>query len=330
MNYYPHHIGDFRSGTVNMTRVERWIYRDLIDVYYDTEKPLPLDLDAVCYAVGVSSEEERRAVANLLRFKFTQTDAGYLHDRCEMEIAAYRLRAETAQENGKKGGRPKKRTATGSGTKQNPSGTQEKPSGFSPGSHPDASGPPDITGSKTNQEPITKNQDVNTASGGGTAQGGGEAPPIAAAAFVEILRTSGVGFAADDERLVGWSGRGVTADDLRSAIATGRKRREREQSDQPLNVGFLDLILGDTLAARAARSASGTPAPGGAWHESWSGIVAKGAELGVEKEPDEPDFDFRMRVYNAAGDGPWWDALDRRFRNTAGPVAAGALIGDGR
>ena len=102
MNYYPHHIGDFRSGTVNMSRVERWIYRDLLDVCYDTEQPLSLDLDKVCYDVGVTTEDERRMVANLLRFKFKKTDAGYVHERCQAEIAAYQARMETAQENGKK------------------------------------------------------------------------------------------------------------------------------------------------------------------------------------------------------------------------------------
>lgn len=162
MNYYPHHIGDFRSGTINMTRLERWIYRDLIDVYYDTETPLSLDLDAACYAVGASGDDERRAVANLMRFKFAKTAEGYVHERCEIEIAAYRLKAETAQENGKKGGRPKKLATTGSDTKQNPFETQEKPIGFSPGSHPDTSRYPDITGSKTNQEPITNNQEPGT------------------------------------------------------------------------------------------------------------------------------------------------------------------------
>lgn len=113
MNYYPHHIGDFRSGTINMSRVERWIYRDLLDVYYDTERPLPLDLDQVCYDVGVSSDDERRLVGNLLRFKFTKTDCGYVHERCQAEIEAYRARQETAQENGKKGATPRHAKSAG-------------------------------------------------------------------------------------------------------------------------------------------------------------------------------------------------------------------------
>ncbi|KVW08567.1 hypothetical protein WK91_30740 [Burkholderia cepacia] len=144
-----------------------------------------------------------------------------------------------------------------------------------------------------------------------------------------MLRSSGVGFAADDARLAGWSGRGVTADDLRAAIATGRKRRERERSEQPLNVGFLDTILGDLLAARAATPAAGTRT-GGDWWRSWTGIVEHGGTLGVEQARDEPPFDFKLRVFDAAGDGPWWDEHNRAFRNNAGPVAAGALMGEGR
>ena len=77
MNYYQHHIGDFRAGTVHMSRTERWIYRDLIDVYYDTEQPLPLDLDELCRAIGVRTDDERTVVIDLLKFKFQKTDAGY-------------------------------------------------------------------------------------------------------------------------------------------------------------------------------------------------------------------------------------------------------------
>ncbi|WP_231748295.1 hypothetical protein [Burkholderia sp. ABCPW 14] len=113
------------------------------------------------------------------------------------------------------------------------------------------------------------------------------------------------------------------------AIATGRKRREREGSGQPLNLGLLDLILGDLLAARTAKPATGTRTVGD-WWRSWTGIVDHGGTLGVEQGTDEPPFDFKLRVFEAAGDGPWWDEHNRAFRNTAGPVAAGALLGEGR
>lgn len=166
-------------------------------------------------------------------------------------------------------------------------------------------------------------------SGGGTAQAVAGDAPNAAAAFVEILRSSGVGFAANDERVLSWPTRGVAPDDLRAAVATGRKRREREGSGQPLNVGLLDLILGDLLSARTAKPATGTRTVGD-WWRSWTGIVEHGRTLGTEQGIDEQPFDFKLRVFNAAGDGPWWDDHNRAFRNTAGPVAAGAILESGR
>ncbi|WP_080427212.1 DUF1376 domain-containing protein [Burkholderia ubonensis] len=166
-------------------------------------------------------------------------------------------------------------------------------------------------------------------SGGGTAQAVADEPQNAAAAFFEILLSSGVGFAVDDTRLASWLARGATVDDVRSAIATGRKRREREGSGQPLNVGLLDLILGDLLAARIARPAAGSRAAGD-WWRSWTGIVDHGRSLGIVQGAEEPPFDFKLRVFDEAGDGPWWDDHNRAFRNNAGPVAAGAILESGR
>ncbi|AOJ88307.1 hypothetical protein WS87_08510 [Burkholderia sp. MSMB0856] len=116
----------------------------------------------------------------------------------------------------------------------------------------------------------------------------------------------------------------MTPDMLATAIAEARQRRTKARSQQPVNVGLLDAIVGDALAARAAPSAA-TGLSAGPWHTSWSGIVAKGGQLGLAQGADEPDMDFRIRVYRAAGDGPWWDELDRRFRSP-GLVPAGAIL----
>lgn len=109
MNYYSHHIGDFNSGTKNFTRLERWIYRDMLEMYYDIEKPLPSNFDVLCDELGVSSNEEKAAVSRILRRKFSLVDGNYCNDRCEYEILAYRRVVEKARENGKKGGRPSKK-----------------------------------------------------------------------------------------------------------------------------------------------------------------------------------------------------------------------------
>lgn len=95
MKHYPHHIGDFDKATRHLTRIERSVYRDLIDLYYDTEQPLTLDKAALCRRIIARSNEESTAVEQVLNEFFTETPTGWYHDRCEAEIAAYH--ANTSQ-----------------------------------------------------------------------------------------------------------------------------------------------------------------------------------------------------------------------------------------
>ena len=43
MNYYPFHIGDYLSATRHLSWEEDCAYRRLLDVYYTSEKPLPIE-----------------------------------------------------------------------------------------------------------------------------------------------------------------------------------------------------------------------------------------------------------------------------------------------
>lgn len=90
MNFYPHHIGDFNNATRHLTRVERSVYRDAIDLYYDTEGPLTKDIDYLCRRLLCSTEDEKEALKIILDEFFTLSDEGYRHDRCDSEIQKYR------------------------------------------------------------------------------------------------------------------------------------------------------------------------------------------------------------------------------------------------
>lgn len=90
MNYYPFHIGDFRSGCIHMSQLERWLYRDMLDVMYDTEKPLPTDLEALCRLVGAKGDEHKAAVVSVLEAKFIRTESGYTQVRVSEELAKYK------------------------------------------------------------------------------------------------------------------------------------------------------------------------------------------------------------------------------------------------
>ena len=101
MNYYPHHIGDFNSATRHLTRLERSVYRDMLDLYYDTERPLTLDMDGLCRLLIARSNEERTAVEQVLNEFFTETEQGWRHPRCDAEIERYINQIEAKSAAGK-------------------------------------------------------------------------------------------------------------------------------------------------------------------------------------------------------------------------------------
>ena len=90
MHYFKYNIGDFDRETRHLTRVERSIYRDLLDLYYSTETQIVLDVTAVCRLVLARTDEERTAVDQVLNEFFTKTPTGWYQSRCEREIAEYR------------------------------------------------------------------------------------------------------------------------------------------------------------------------------------------------------------------------------------------------
>jgi len=52
------------------------------------------------------------------------------------------------------------------------------------------------------------------------------------------------------------------------------------------------------------------PALDDVWWESSAGVSMKGAALGIEMLPAEKFNNYRLRVFHAAGNGPWMFALD--------------------
>jgi uncharacterized protein YdaU (DUF1376 family) len=89
MNQYPHHIGDFNNATRYLSRIERSIYSDMIDMYYDTEAPLSLDSVALKRKLIARTQEEIDAVDFVLVEFFIKTESGWFNERCDVEITKY-------------------------------------------------------------------------------------------------------------------------------------------------------------------------------------------------------------------------------------------------
>lgn len=109
MHYYNKNIADFNNATRHLTRQERSIYSDLLELQYDIETPLPNDLDWICKRVLAISPSERTDVEQMLNEFFDETDEGWSNARCELEISKYRDKAEKAYKAGKASGKARRR-----------------------------------------------------------------------------------------------------------------------------------------------------------------------------------------------------------------------------
>lgn len=133
MHHYKHHIGDYRRDTMHLSLLEHGAYRQLMDMYYLSESPIPKETELVFRRLCAKTDQEQEAVLTVLNEFFDLDETvGWIHKRCSSEIQKYTDNAEIAKENGKLGGRPKKTSPVISGFQKE-------------------------TGTKANHKPITNN-----------------------------------------------------------------------------------------------------------------------------------------------------------------------------
>lgn len=119
MIWYKFHIGDYLTHTVHLSDAEDLAYRRLLDLYYMSEKMIPLDLRVVSRKIRLDDD----ITESVLEEFFERTEEGYFNNRCATEVARYRAQVDTNKRLGSMGGRPKK---TDSDTKGNPKKIQIK------------------------------------------------------------------------------------------------------------------------------------------------------------------------------------------------------------
>lgn len=89
MNYFEHHIGDYDEATAHLTACEDGIYHRLLRKYYATQRPLIAEVAKLQRLVRARSEEEQKAVVDVLEEFFHLEADGWHQDTCDEAIAAY-------------------------------------------------------------------------------------------------------------------------------------------------------------------------------------------------------------------------------------------------
>lgn len=88
--WYPMHIEAYNRDTAHLSMLEHGAYLLLLNHYYLTASPIPaneLQLHRVCRAFA---NEEQSALHSVLQQFFQLTDAGWIHNRAEKELAKSR------------------------------------------------------------------------------------------------------------------------------------------------------------------------------------------------------------------------------------------------
>lgn len=102
MHYYMYHLSDFNNATRHLSRLERSIYRDLLDMYYEKESAIDgTDMPTLERRLIVRSTEEQAALVSVLNEFFENQGGFYFNNRCESEIKKYQDKLETAIKAGK-------------------------------------------------------------------------------------------------------------------------------------------------------------------------------------------------------------------------------------
>lgn len=89
VNYYPFHLGDYAAHTAHLEPMEDLAYRRMLDLYYLREGALPQEPAEVARLIRMRGNVAE--VESVLREFFTNNDGdGWIHTRCETEIASFR------------------------------------------------------------------------------------------------------------------------------------------------------------------------------------------------------------------------------------------------
>lgn len=112
MHYYMYHLSDFNNATRYLSRLERSIYRDLLDMYYEQESAINgTDMPTLERRLIIRSTEEKQALVFVLTEFFENQDGFYFNNRCESEIKKYQDKLETAIKAGKASGDARRKKA---------------------------------------------------------------------------------------------------------------------------------------------------------------------------------------------------------------------------
>ena len=95
MHYYTFGPKDYMSKTSFLEPIEDLAYRRMLDYCYLNERPLPKDITEIALLISMRTHSD--SIAVVLHYFFELTDYGYINDRVERDIEAYKAKSVKAR-----------------------------------------------------------------------------------------------------------------------------------------------------------------------------------------------------------------------------------------
>jgi uncharacterized protein YdaU (DUF1376 family) len=249
MHFYIRHLGDYAKDTANLSALEVGVYDLLLDFYYSTEKPLPLNRADLRNIARCTNRYIGSAMDKVLATFFEKTEKGYLHGRVEEELAKARSKSSKAKAAAAARWEAEKGNANASDT-EGETGDRE---------HANASGEDMRThrSSNASQEANTKTlkPSVNSEVSGTPSRAGARRK-----AFASLLTASGVPCSAAHAQVVAWAiDEAVTDAVLEGALVVMRRRSPRDPKPQYLAAIVNDLIAQQSHEPRMTANGNRSP-----------------------------------------------------------------------
>ncbi len=238
--WMPLYIADYLADTQHLTRDEHGAYLLLIMAYWRNGGPLPDD-DKRMAAIAKATRKEWDELRPVLA-EFFEISEGWWHQkRLDEELAEAWAFIAKQKANGGKGGRPRK-TQT-----ETQDETQEKPTGYfwdNPEHNPNESPSPSPTHVNPKHRDVSS---ITTPTVGAPTQAD-DVPDPGRGRALEIstlLRTMGVQVHANNPSVMAWAldRERVTDAVIAEACRRGIDQRKRDNSKQPLNLGYVETII---------------------------------------------------------------------------------------
>jgi len=275
MNYYPHHIGDYSKDTAHLSLIEHGAYRRLMDLYYSTEAPLPVDKSKIYRLLLARDKAEKDAINTILTEYFALESDGWHKARCDKEIAKAQEKrtkaAESAAMRWQKSG--------------NANAFQKKSEGNAPNPNPNPNPNPKTAHTEVKEPPATRADPALPE----TPKPETTLPAITTAgAWAIDLKRRGMDVTSMHPTLLQWIDDGFTLPAVIEAYE--RACGSVNPPDKP-GPKYVDKVL------RNPKKPAEPP-----WWLSGTSINRKGRELGLFARPGEEMEAFKTRIQAAIRD----------------------------